>query len=141
MPSQVDLDQGGTNRQTQKVYLGPSVGWVSAPFHAPVSITTPGTTVILWGSNLVTVNVAGLVTVQLPPAKATSAGAQAIPGQFVSAPITVVDIGGNAVNFTITILPAAGETIDGLASITIVAAYGAYTLQPKTESGGWTLTQ
>lgn len=143
MSSQTDLDQGGTFRQMQRVYAGPSVGWQYIPQTTVLPITTAGTTTVARGMNLITVDVAGLVTVQLPSSLRSPAGPQAIPGQDLIYPTVVVDAGGNANDSTaiITILPFGAETIDGLAQITIEAPYGAYVLQPKIDTGGWTLTQ
>ena len=143
MSSQTDLDQGGTRRQMQRVYAGPSVGWQYIPQTTVLPITTTGTTTVARGMNMVLVNVNATVSVQLPSSLRSAAGPQAIPGQDLIYPTVVVDAGGfaNSTTAKITILPAAGETIDGLASITIEAPYGAYVLQPKIETGGWTLTQ
>lgn len=143
MPSQLDLDQGGTVRQSQRLYLGPSIGWILSPANNILSVTTVGTTIVLLGTTLILINVAGLVTIQLPSALASAAGAQALPGTFLGRPITVVDSGGNANPTTrkITILPFGTELIDGLASIAIQAPYGAFVLTPNTPLGGWTLTQ
>lgn len=141
MGSQLDLDQGGTVRQLQRLYLGPSVGWQLGGANNILPITAAGITTVLLGTTLILVNVAGLVTVQLPLAKASGAGPQALPGTFLGIPITIVDAGGNAANFNITILPAGSELIDGLASIKIVGAYGAFVLTPNTVSGGYWLTQ
>lgn len=141
MSSQLDLDQGGTFRQTRRVYMGPSVGWVNIPDTTVVPITSVGTTTILRGMNLITINVNGLVTVQLPDSRRL-ASPQAIPFQSEVYDTVVMDIGGNANSTTskYTILPFAGQTISGLASIAIVAPYGAYVLKPLP-AGGWTLGQ
>jgi hypothetical protein len=141
MASQLDLDQGGTFRQKQRLYLGPSVGWQEAINTGILNVTSAGTVNVTLGTNLVLVNVAGLVTVNLPSAKQSPAGAQALPGTFLGIPITVVDIGGNAQNNNITIAAAGAETIDGFASITIQINFGAYVLLPNLTSGGYTLTQ
>ena len=142
MGSQLDLDQGGINRQTQLTYLGPSIGWVRTAVSVVLPITATGTTNVLLGNTLVTVNVNGAVTVQLPSTKTSAAGAGALPGNYVQNPLTIVDIGGFAAAHPITILPAAGETIDGLASISLQTAYGAYILSPNiSASGGWAITQ
>lgn len=142
MASQLDLDQGGTFRQTRRVYMGPSVGWVSMPDTTVVPIITTGTTTILRGMNLVTINVNGLVTVQLPSSLRV-ASPQAIPFQSEVYPIVVMDIGGFANDSTskYTILPAAGQLISSLASIDIVAPYGAFVLNPLPATGGWTMQQ
>lgn len=144
MPSQTDLDQGGTQRQWARRWLGPSVGWIMVPEASILNVTAGGTTNVLLGTVLVLVNFAGLVTINLPSAKSSAAGAQALPFTFVGKPITVIDYGGNANTSTqkITIQALAGaETIDGLASIAITSAFGAFTLSPKTDVGGYTLTQ
>lgn len=141
MTSQLDLDQGGTFRQKQRVYLGPSVGWVEMFNNNILPITVTGTTTLLLGTTLVLVNVNAAVTIQLPSAVASPAGAQALPGTFLARPITIVDAGGHATAHNITILPYGTELIDGLATIAILGNYGAYVLTPNTPSGGWTLTQ
>lgn len=141
MSSQTDLDQGGTFRQTQKVYLGPSVGWVNAPSANILEITTAAVTVAR-GMNLVQVNRNGIVAVNLSSSKRSLAGPQAIPGNSIIVPTVVVDVGGfaSAVNI-ISINAFAGEFIDGLATITIEQPYGAFVLKPNIDLGGWTLTQ
>ncbi len=138
MPSQLDLDQGGTARQTQRVYMGPSVGWVNAPASVILPITTSGTTVVLLGATLVTVNVNGAVTIQLPSAKDAGVPAIGLSGPYIKSTITIVDIGGFAQAHPITILPAAGENIMGLSQIQITINYGGYTLNPSNAQQGWT---
>lgn len=139
MGSQTDLDQGGTFRQWKRVWMGPSVGWVYAPDQNEWDITAAGTTTIYPGTNLVKVNVAGLVTVQLFSSLNPGPPAGARPGDYVVSPLTVIDLGGHATAFPITILPYAGETIAGNASLEISADYGAFTLYPKKTTGGWGL--
>jgi hypothetical protein len=137
MASQLDLDQGGTQRSWVKSYLGPSVGWVWFPEQNVLPLTTTGTTTLNPSVSLVTVNVAGLVTIKLPAATNPTVAAGAQPGLFVDNPITIVDIGGNAGSNTITIQPAAGETIMGLSSITITVNYGGYVLAPNSAQQTW----
>lgn len=139
MGSQLDLDQGGTFRQTKRVYLGPSVGWVWAPDQSEWEITTAGTTTIYVGTNLVKANCAGLVTVQLFDCIDPGPPAGARPGDYVVSPLTVIDLGGHATAFPITILPAATRDIAGQASLVISADYGSFTLFPKKDTGSWGL--
>ena len=141
MVSRVDLDQGGTFRQQQRVWMGPSVGWVFAPQESVFPITALGTYSIPRGFNLVTINANGNVTINLPSAKASAQGPQAIPGQWILTPVTIVDIGGFAASNTYLIVPFGAETISGLANLTLNANYGAFVLKPILETGGWTLTQ
>lgn len=139
MGSQTDLDQGGTFRQYQRIWLGPSVGWITFPASNVLPITAAGTTTAVIGTTLITVNVAALVTIQLWNPAVATVPAGVLPGDYIAPSLTVVDTGGNAASFNITILPAAGHTIIGLASIAIVEAYGAWTLNPDINTGNWTL--
>lgn len=142
MGSQTDLDQGGTFRQTQSIYMGPSIGWQTAPASVILPATTSGTTIVQLGNTLITINVNGLVTLQLPIFKGSVAGAIGIPGTFIGRPITIVDIGGfvSAAN-PVTILPSGSELIDGQSSILFVSPYGAMQLTPDVIHGGAALTQ
>jgi hypothetical protein len=146
MASQLDLDQGGTNRQTHRVYLGPSVGWQEVSWEWVLNITVGGTTTMLLGSNLVLVNFNGAVSIQLPSFKATSAGAQAIPRQFLILPVTISDVGGFAAANNITILPFGTELISGLFNNTttllqLSSNFGSIVIRPDTVNGGGTLLQ
>ena len=138
MPSQLDLDQGGTYRQFVRRFLGPSVGWVWTPEEAVLPVTSGGTKTVIPGTTVVIVAFNGAVTIQLPSALASqTAPAGALPGTFLALPVIVVDIGGFAAANPITILPFGTERIMGLASIQITAAYGSFTLIPNNASGGW----
>jgi hypothetical protein len=137
----VDLDQssGAITRQWERVYMGPSIGWLDIPGQNLQPITAAGTYTIDPSINLVEVNVAGAVTIVLPSCQFPAAGAQAQPRLFANNPITIVDVGGNAATNNITINPASGaETIMGLSSIKIATAYGGYTLQPVPAQRTWT---
>lgn len=138
MASQLDLDQGNTVREMHRVYLGPSVGWVDAPYQTVWTVLVGGTTVILPGINVILVSFNGAVTVQLPSAKPpANAPAIGIPVPSVITPILVFDFGGFAGAHPITVLPAAGETIDSLASVTISSAFGTLALRPNLGAGSW----
>src|SRR5277367_2896530 len=145
MTSQIDLDQGGTFRQWVREYLGPSVGWVTVPASNVLSITAAGTYALNLSTTLVEVNVAGAVTITLPSAQGTSSLGgtggttdSTNPGVAAKYPITIVDIGGHAAANPITIQPiSGGETIMGLASISLSVNYGGYTLQPIPGAKTW----
>ena len=143
MASQTDLDQGGTFRQWTKVFMGPSVGWVSVPVESVLEITATGSYSIERGTSLITINVNASVTINLPSSKATPQGAQAIPGQWVINPVTVVDVGGFANPGTVNYLinPFGTELISGLSQVTLAAPFGTVILIPKLASGGWNLGQ
>lgn len=137
MTSQTDLDQGGTNRQYTKQYLGPSLGWVTTPAAAAgiLAITAAGTYTVDRSVTLVTVNVNGSVTLNLPKAHVPTVPAQL--GLFVQAPIVIVDVGGHATANPITINPNGSETIMGLSTISLSVNYGGYTLKPLDSLPGW----
>ncbi len=142
MTSQVDLDQGGTNRQFQKLWLGPSVGWVNFATDNPQVITAAGSYTLLNGITRVMLNVAGLVTLNLwDPTVSTVPPANCLPGPSVGWPLTIVDIGGNLMNFNCTINPAAGTTIMGLSSLTLSTDYGSIILKPDIDTGDWAQLQ
>lgn len=141
MGSQLDLDQGGTFRQWVRNYMGPSVGWVSVPVDAVLNITATGTYTIQRGTSLILLNVNANVTINLPSAKASPQGPQAIPGQWVINPVTIVDIGGFASTRVYNIVPFAGETISGLASVQLATDRGTVILIPILTTGGWNLGQ
>lgn len=137
MPSQTDLDQGGTARAWVKTYLGPSVGWVWAPAGNSLIITAAGTYTLDPSVSIVQVNVAGAVTIILWAASDPTNPAGSQPGLFVNNPVTIQDIGGNAAANNITIQPAGTETIMGLTQIKITVNYGAFTLLPNPLQHNW----
>lgn len=141
MPSQLDLDQGGTYRQTERLYLGPSVGWVEVPNVAQLNVTSGGTTTLLRGTNLILVSFNGAVTIQLPSLKASLSGAVGLPKQFSTIPIVICDVGGFAFSNPITVLPFGAELISGLASVPIGSNYGSLVIRPDIVNGGGTLMQ
>src|SRR6516225_349658 len=135
-----DLDQGGTFRETTRIYEGPSLGWIqgTVPPTSVATVTTAGTTVVQQGTSLVHVNVNGSVTIQLYAAKGNAAGAGQVPGSYLQSVVTINDIGGFAQAFPITILPAPGETISGGTSFLLGANYALVTLLSDVLNGGWT---
>jgi hypothetical protein len=140
MPSQTDLDQGGTNRQWIVSEMGPTIGRVRVPLQNILLITAAGTYNIDPSTCLIEVNVAGAVTIVLPSAvnPAYRGAPTTQPGKFANTPITIVDVGGNAAGHNILIEPNnAGETILGLTQIKISVAYGGYTLVPNSGEATW----
>ncbi len=138
MTSQTDLDQGGTNRNWVKSFLGPSIGWIWTPVQNFLPITAGGTYTLDPSTNFVTINTTGSVTIKLPSAVDPAAGAGAQPGLFANPPIVIVDVGGNAQAHPITIQPVSvSETIMGLTQIQITVNFGGYTLAPNSAQSTW----
>lgn len=128
----VDLDKGGAVYEMQRYWLGPSLGWFTAPANWTTGISVAGTTTLDALTTRVNVNVAGLVTVQLP----SVLQGPYPPGIRRQFPLLIEDTGGNAGAFNITILPFGAELISGLASLVISSNFGSYTLIPRI--GTWT---
>ena len=141
MGSQTDLDQGGTFRQMDRVWMGPSVGWQVQLKVAIQNIIAAGTYTIARGTSLIKLFPNGAVTLNMPSSRASLAGPQAIPGQFVITPVTIVDIGGFAGGVLYRVVPFAGETISGLANVDLASPRGSLILEPLIDTGGWNLIQ
>lgn len=141
MASQQDLDMGGTFRQWAKMFMGPSVGWVSVPVDAVFNITAAGTYSIARGTSLILLNVDANVDIELPSSLAAPQGPQALPGQWVINPVTIIDIGGFASSRTYNIVPFGSELISGLASVQLATDRGTVILIPILTTGGWNLGQ
>lgn len=139
MSSQLDLDQGGTYREWKPAWLGPSVGWIWMPNRNALSVVTGGTFTLDPSTSLVEINAAASVIIVLPSAIDPSVPAGALPGRFAKTPVSVVDTGGNAGAFPITIQPtSSSENVLGLSQIQISANYGGYILYPNSTLKGWT---
>lgn len=143
MGSQLDLDQGGTFRQYQKVWMGPSVGWLNMPVQAILTISAAGTYTIQRWTNLIKLKVtSGTVNLNLPSSKASAQGPQALPGQWVYNPVIVCDLSGQAGGATtVNLNPNGSELISGLGQVQLATPYGTVLLEPILDTGGWTLGQ
>jgi len=130
----VDFDQSGVFREYAKISLGPSIGFITTPIFSNLSITAGGSYAPARGTTRVSVNVAAPVTVTLPPSGA-GRDAAANPGDHVSLPVTVADVGGNAAAWPITIAAAAGDTVMGLPTIQITTNYGGHVFSTPVEGG------
>lgn len=134
----VDLDQSGQGYQQVRVYLGPSLGWVIVRVKPQRSVTAVGTTTLDAGDSLVLVNIAGLVTINLPQVSKWVKEVQYMPSTGFERAVWVKDFGGNAAAFNITIHPFAGDKIDNLAQdFTIVQNRQLLRLYPLNDLTGW----
>lgn len=98
---------------------------LGAQLYNQTSVTTTPYVPVSTDSMLL-VNDAGAVTINLPAASARN-----------GYPLIIKDVSGAAQTNNITINRNGSDTIEGLISITINAAYGGYKLVPIT--GGWVL--
>jgi hypothetical protein len=132
-----DLDQGGIGRRWVNEALGPSVGWTRGAARSVFNIAAGGTYSIDLSITDVFVNVAGSVTINLPPAKDPAVPAITIPGGYVKANVRILDVGGHALANPITVNAAVGEAINGITSQSINTNFGSLFLEPTSEGSGW----
>jgi hypothetical protein len=62
----MDLDQSGNFSQRISVFQGPTLGRVDVQVLPQIMVRSPGTTILGIGTSVVLVDVAGLVTINLP---------------------------------------------------------------------------
>lgn len=133
-----DIDQSGLAWQTAKVWLGPTLGWVMQQVRPTQSITTGGATTLQAGASVVFVNIAALVTVNLPPVSQWVLETAYQPNTGFERALWIKDFGGNANAFNITVHPFAGDKIDNLAQdFTIIQNRQLLRLYPLIDLTGW----
>lgn len=134
----VDLDQSGQGYQQVRVYLGPSLGWALVRVKPQTPITSVGTYTVQAGDCLLLVNVAGLVTVQLPSVASWVKETANNPSTGFERLLWIKDFGGNASAFNITIAPNGTDKIDNLAqNFTIVQNRQLLRLGALNDLTGW----
>jgi hypothetical protein len=134
----VDLDQGGTPFQRTNVNLGPSLGWVQVQIQPQQVITAGGSYSLTSGTGIVLVNVAAMVTLNLPDVRKWMQESAYLPATGFERAIWIKDLGGNAATFNITVVPFMSQAIDGLAQLfTIVQNRQLLRLYPLADLSGW----
>jgi len=132
-----DLDQSGFARWTVPMGFGPSVGATTMLARGTLVITAAGTYNLDISITRVEVNVAAAVTINLPSGVAPTAPAITIPKPYFKNRITILDTGGNANSFPITINPAAGQNISGQGSVSLGVRWGSINLDPNPLGVGY----
>jgi hypothetical protein len=132
-----DLDQGGITYQNVRTYLGPSLGWVQNQVLAQQYLTVGGNFTWPPGLQTLLVNVAANVTIFLPTVSLWLREPFYQPATAFDRSIWIKDYGGNAGAFNITIASAGGNTIDGLATFTIIQNFAMMKLYPLNDLTGW----
>lgn len=133
-----DLDKSGLNFQRTRVYRGPSLGWSDVFVGPSQDVTAAGTTTLGAGASVVLVNVAGLVTIQLPDVASWIQENFSRPNNSFQGAIWIKDLGGHAAAFNITVTPFGSQKIDNLAqSFTILQNRQLLRLYPLNDSSGW----
>lgn len=134
----MDLDQGGFTYQKVRVWMGPSLGWVDQQVKPNFNIVIAGTFNLPAGTSIVLINVAGLVTVNLPSVAAWLKEPACNPMTAFERALWIKDLGGNAQAFNITVAPFGTDKIDNLGiSFTIVQNRQLLRLYPLNDLSGW----
>jgi hypothetical protein len=133
------LDKSGTDAQFCEVYLGPSLGFAKLPVAPQIFVTSAVPfTVPLFASRILLK--AAVPSVQLPAVaqwvSAQPPGLTNIAG--MGRDIWLKDLGGNATPLTPIVIQAYGtDTIDGLASYSIITANELIRLYVLSDLSGW----
>jgi hypothetical protein len=137
----MDLDQGGRGFQKVRTFLGPSLGWAEELVGSSVRITTGGTYNVQAGDSVILIDVAAVVTINLPDVIKWWQQTANQPATGFERSLTVKDIGGNAANFNITIAPFGAQKIDNIQASTIInQARAAVKLLPLVDLTGWAVS-
>lgn len=133
-----DLDQSGHGYQRVRTYLGPSLGWKEEFVLPATDILTGGTYVVQPGDTLLLVEVAAVVTIQLPDVRTWVQQNANQPATGFERTLTIKDLGGNAANFNIIIAPFGQQAIDNLQQALVLATARANVkLIPLIDMSGW----
>ena len=87
--------------------------------------------------NVVLINQAQFMTVQLPPVARWLQQPQPNGTNPFDGSIMVKDLGGNAGSFSISVFPTACETIDGQGLATLLQNFASMRLCPLNDLSGW----
>lgn len=136
----MDLDKSGFGFQRVRTYLGPSLGWVDELVQPSTHITTGGLYTVQPGDSLLLVDVAAGVTIQLPDVIKWMQQSAGQPATGFDRSITIKDIGGNAANFNIVVLPFGQQSIDNIQQTSIISiSREVVRFVPLIDLSGWSL--
>lgn len=134
----VDLDQSGHGFQRVRTYLGPSLGWKDELVSPSTDITTGGIHVVQPGESLLLVDVSAVVQINLPDVARWFQQTADQPATGFERSITVKDIGGNAANFNIAVVPFGQQAIDNIQQALVISqAKANVKLIPLVDLSGW----
>jgi hypothetical protein len=139
IPGPTDLDKSGNYFQTINVYLGPSLGWVPRRPGKAQLITTTGTHSVNAGVNIIYVNVAAVVTVNLPDLNDWLAQAANDAPNSYEQYVWIKDLGYNATAFNITVHPFGSQLIDARPATDFTIGQNGQLLRlyPLNDKSGW----
>lgn len=132
------LDQGGGNCQWVRTYLGPTIGWVMLPVVPELEVTSAAALVLSPYTSRVLLK-AATKAITLPSVRqwmiaSLPLGNTAAFDRSIWIKDYVGDASGGA---PIVITPNGTDTIDGLASFSIITPNDLIKLYPLTDLTGW----
>jgi hypothetical protein len=131
------LDQGGSNCQWVKTWLGPTLGWAMLPVVPELIINTTAALILNNYASRVILK-AAVTSVTLPSVKQWMLATLPLANQAAyDRSIWVKDFSGTATASPITFSPNGSDLIDGLASWTMATAYDLVQFYPLSDLSGW----
>lgn len=131
-------DQGGSNCQWVKTYMGPTLGWMMLPVVPELEVVSAAALTLSPYTSRVLLK-AAVKAIQLPSVSQWMLAS--LPAANTSAfdrSIWIKDYVGQAsVGSPIVITPNGTDTIDGLTSFSIINAQDLIRLYPLTDLTGW----
>lgn len=137
IPGPSDLDKSGNYFQGDKVWMGPSLGYAMRMANKAQLIITTGTKEVDAGVGIIYVNVAAVVTINLPDVAKWLAQQVQYKANSLETKLSIKDLGYHSSTFNITVTPFGAQTIDLLASFTIAQDGQWLDLIPLNDLSGW----
>lgn len=139
MDNLTQTDQGGSNAQWVKVYLGPTLGWAMLPVVPELEVTSAAALVLAPYTSRVILK-AAVKAITLPAVAQWMLASLPLANQSAfDRSIWIKDFSGNAGGgaSAIVISPSGTDLIDGLASYSIITPNDLIRLYPLTDLSGW----
>ena len=134
--TEIASDRGGFN-QTITIDRGSSIGLQTTAVDPQARVNSGNVIAVPPGVNVVLINQAQFMTVQLPSVARWLQQPQPNGTNPLDGSIMVKDLGGNAGSFSISVFPVSGEFIDGQGLATLLQNFASMRLCPLNDLSGW----
>ena len=134
----LQTDQGGSNCQWTKVYLGPTLGWAMLPIVPELEITSAAALTIPAYASRVLLK-AAVKAIALPSVSQWMLATLPLANTAAfDRSLWIKDYVGDASSGApIVVTPNGSDTIDGLSSYSIITPNDLLKLYPLTDTTGW----
>lgn len=119
----------GSFVRSQRVYCGPSLGWIEAPIFQDTAVT--GNHTVQPYESVFLCSLAAPATLMLPPLLTW------LQNTYGSWPIYVKDVLGNFSSFSLTVATPDGKSIDGQSTLALVGDFSSVIIRPRSDAVGW----